>query len=291
MVYAHGRWRRSGSFMPRFGTPRGHVTTRPSARFAVLLAVFGVALLPLVAHAVEVHVVQPGETLSDIAARYSKTVAEIADDNGIEDPDLIFAGQTLQLSSTGPPASGVRYVVQPFDTLSEIARQHGTTTASIVEANGLSDPDHIVVGQELVLSASGPVRATPITAETALENAEIEFGLPTGLLRGLSWQESGWQQNAVSPAGAVGVMQLLPSTAEWVLEFLLGEDLNWYLSAHDNARVGASFLRYLIERADGDVWWAIAAYYQGWGSLEHFGAFDDTVQYVENVLFLASQYE
>src|SRR3970282_1234966 len=152
MVYAHGRWRRSGSIMPRFGTPRGHVTTRPSARFAVLLAVFGVALLPLVAHAVEVHVVQPGETLSDIAARYSKSVAEIADDNGIEDPDIILPGQTLTLSSTGPPASGVRYVVQPFDTLSEIARQHGTTTASIVEANGLSDPDHIVVGQELVLS-------------------------------------------------------------------------------------------------------------------------------------------
>lgn len=277
--------------MTRFATPRPHWPGETSRRSLLLLIVIAIAVLPAVARAVERHVVQQGETLSDIAERYAKSVSELAAQNGIEDPDLIFAGQTIQISGAPTESGSVRYVVLPMDTLSAIAFRHGTTTAAIVDANGMVDPDHIVVGQELVVPASRPAEVPAISAETALQNAEIEFGLPTGLLRGLAWQESGWQQHAVSPAGAVGVMQILPSTAEWVLEFLLGEDLNWYFSAHDNARVGASFLRYLIDRADGDVWWALAAYYQGWSSLEHFGAYDDTVEYVENVLFLASQYQ
>jgi len=274
--------------MPR--GPRFARLTTP--RLALLLLVLGLALTPAIARAFEVHLVQPGETLSAIAVRYGKSISEIADQNGIQNPNLIFAGQTLQITHPDTTAV-VRYVVQPGDSLSGIAQQHGVTIQSIVQANGIGDPDHIVIGRVLEVPTSGTSGApvSSATAEAALRDAEIEFGLPTGILRGLAWQESGWQQHVVSPAGAVGLTQLLPSTAEWVVEFLLGERLNWYFSAQDNARVGASFLRYLIDRADGDVWWALAAYYQGWGSIERFGAFEDTRQYVENVLSLAEEYD
>jgi N-acetylmuramoyl-L-alanine amidase len=123
-----------------------------------------------------------------------------------------------------------------------------------------------------------------------LRDAELEFGLPVGLLRALAWQESGWQQHVVSGAGAVGLTQLLPSTAEWVVEFLLGEPLNWKTDARANARVGAAFLRHLINRAQGDLRLALASYYQGWSSVERYGLYDETRQYVENVLFLAESY-
>ncbi|MFE1452021.1 peptidoglycan-binding protein [Streptomyces olivaceoviridis] len=57
---------------------------------------------------------------------------------------------------SGSPSSGSTYTVKKGDTLSSIAKAHGTTTAKLVSLNGLKDPDHLSVGQKLKLPAAKP---------------------------------------------------------------------------------------------------------------------------------------
>lgn len=89
----------------------------------------------------------------------------------------------------------------------------------------------------------------------------------------------------------VGVTQVLPSTALWALQFLVDGADNWQSSALDNARVGASFMKHLLDVTGGNVATAVAAYYQGWDSVQIHGLYDDTKQYVANVLALWPQFK
>ena len=100
-----------------------------------------------------VHVVQSGETLRSIALAYGVTTQEIMSANGITDPNRILVGQRLTIPGEGAPAEpGPGYhLVQRGETLSQIAEQHGVTTWALQAANGISDPDSIIVGQRLTI--------------------------------------------------------------------------------------------------------------------------------------------
>ena len=127
------------------------------------------------------YVVQPGDTLSSIAARYGTTAAALATANAIADPNLIYAGQTLVVSASSavPTASassqapGTTYVVQPGDTLSSIAARYGTTAAALATANAIADPNLIYAGQSLVVSASG---AAAVGAATGSSTGHLGGG-------------------------------------------------------------------------------------------------------------------
>ncbi len=109
---------------------------------------------------------------------------------------------------------------------------------------------------------------------------ERRFQLPPGLVGAVARAESGLNPRAVSPAGALGLMQLLPSTA-------------WALGVEDpfdpvqNAEAGARYLRQLLERFHGDVRLALAAYNAGPGAVERYGGippYAETRAYVKKVL-------
>ena len=93
------------------------------------------------------YVVQAGDTLSGIAARFGTTVAELVSLNNISNPNLIYVGQVLKIPSSGN--SSRTYTVQAGDTLSGIAAKFGTTVANLVTLNNISDPNLIYVGQVL----------------------------------------------------------------------------------------------------------------------------------------------
>jgi putative chitinase len=118
------------------------------------------------APAAQRYTVQPGDTLSGIAARHGSTVGAIAQANGISNPDFIQVGQQLTIpGASGPsapaPAPASRsYTVQPGDTLSGIAARHGSTVGAIAQANGISNPDFIQVGQRLTIPG-GSAPSTP----------------------------------------------------------------------------------------------------------------------------------
>ena len=112
----------------------------------------------------EIYVVQPGDSLGRIAARYGTTVEEVAAENEITNPNLIHVGMELRVPSTGsagapsgttstPPAatSGGTYTVQSGDTLGHIAERLGVSTARLQEANGLTNPNALHIGQVLIV--------------------------------------------------------------------------------------------------------------------------------------------
>lgn len=98
------------------------------------------------------YIVQPGDTLFSIARRFGTTVNNILRVNPqITNPDLIFVGQIITVP-TGvppvPPPGATRYVVQPGDTLSAIARRFGVTLQVLIAANPqITNPDLIFPGQ------------------------------------------------------------------------------------------------------------------------------------------------
>jgi LysM repeat protein len=259
------------------------------------MALLGAAPVTL-AMATETHVVGPGETLSDIADHYGISVDALASQNGIADPNLIFAGQELRIgggtAAQAAPLAPVTHVVGEGETLTDIANLFGTTVGEIVRLNGVDNPDQIAIGRELrVPAAAAGGHVTRAEARAILRDAETEFGLPRGLLLALAWQESGWQQTVTSDAGAIGITQLLPATADWAIEQFVPDAHNWRGSATDNARMGAAVLAYYLRRSSGDERMALAAYYQGWKSVSEHGFFDETVDYVDNVIALQTEFQ
>ena len=94
------------------------------------------------------YIVQRGDTLTEIAARYGTTVNEIVRLNNIADRDLIYPGQVLII----PEGDCVdAYIVQRGDTLSGIAERYGTTVARLAAINNIRNTDRIYVGQILYL--------------------------------------------------------------------------------------------------------------------------------------------
>lgn len=96
-----------------------------------------------------VYTVRPGDTLSEIAAKYGTTYQRIALYNGIENPNLIYAGQVLRIPIGGNIAATRYYIVRPGDTLSELALRFGTTVRNLQQLNNIENPNLIYAGQTL----------------------------------------------------------------------------------------------------------------------------------------------
>ena len=119
-----------------------------------LIAVAVVSVFSLLAAGT--HVVRSGESLSAIAARNGTTVRSLVEANGIKDPNLIVAGQTLRIPGGSSGSGGASsYVVKPGDTLSSIAQKLGTTVSALARANNIADPNRILIGTTLSLGGSG----------------------------------------------------------------------------------------------------------------------------------------
>ena len=121
---------------------------------------------PLVAGTPHVHVVQPGETLTLIAQQYNMTVDQLMQSNNITNPNHITRGQSLNVwlpegdtTQIGdafqgtPPDQNINYVVQPGESLSDIARRYGMDWQTLAQMNGIIDANRVYAGQTLVVPA------------------------------------------------------------------------------------------------------------------------------------------
>lgn|GEM_PF-3382822 len=114
--------------------------------------------------------------------------------------------------------------------------------------------------------------------------AEARFGLPSGLVEAVARAESGLNPRAVSPAGALGLMQLTPGTAR-----ALG--VTDPFDPVQNVEAGARYLRHLLDRFGGNLRLALAAYNAGPGAVRRHGGvppYDETQAYIEKVLAVLS---
>ncbi len=256
-----------------------------------------------------------GDTLTRIGRRSGVPWRSIAAANGITGPNyMITIGRSLAIPEagalgggggagpTGSASSAGSIVVAAGDTLERIGRRSGLAWRSIAELNAIKGPSYLVrIGQVLRLDGaqsigSGPAAsgsspaprnatlpaASKAAIEQSLEKWSERYGLPTDLVRGLAWVESGWQAQVVSSAGAKGVMQLMPGTARWLSETIVRAPID-RANYDDNIRGGTAYLRWLLDQTGQDERLALASYYQGLGAVRRHGLYAESEIYVAKV--------
>ena len=109
------------------------------------------------------YIVRYGDTLSEIAAKYHTTVAELVRLNNIKNPNLIYVGERLILPDGNLGESEyLYYTVRYGDTLSGIAARYHTTVAELVRLNNIKNPNLIYVGEKLILPSVSSGGSTPL---------------------------------------------------------------------------------------------------------------------------------
>lgn len=130
---------------------------------------------------------------------------------------------------------------------------------------------------EAPLSPSPTVK--PASMKEMVDNAARKYGLPPAFVRAVVAAESGYQANAVSPKGAIGLMQLMPTTASG-----LGADPR---IPEQNIDAGTRYLRDLLLKYDNQAYHALAAYNAGPGAVDKYHGvppYRETQNYILNVL-------
>jgi LysM repeat protein len=216
-----------------------------------------------------VYTVQPGDTLSAIAARAGTAVDELAAINGIDPSATLLAGSLLRLP--GAP--------------SEAAHALGSSPEALDAASS----------QPMGAQAEGLEAAPPYTTEETVTASQVgaiaaENGVPAALAEAVADQESGFNNGLTSGADARGVMQVTPGTWSWIGEALAGSQPLAPASAASNIRAGVLLLHSLLEATGGDEALAVAGYYQGLPSVLQEGETAETEQYVASVLALREQF-
>ena len=215
----------------------------------------------------------------------------------------------------------IRYRVRPGDTATGLAVRYHAWTAELISLNDLGSDGQMHVGQRIripvVVDRAGGDRDRDTTAKKkqrspgkhrstkrkrqaaeqcrscrstqpgrqkvrrVISRTARSHGVDPQLALAISWQESGWRMSPVSSAGAVGAMQVLPTTGVW-MSMYSGRPLD-IRSLHDNAEAGVRLLQVLRGMTDGRRQ-LVGAYYQGPGAVAEHGLYRETRPYVRNVL-------
>ena len=188
---------------------------------------------------------------------------------------VAFAGEYAVL------ASGSMLRVERHETSGDKVR--------LYSADGYIEMDRAAVlgfeAEEYVPPAPAPAPVTPTPAaqpapspSQLADAAADKYGLPRQLVRSVISNESDFQPRAVSPKGAIGLMQLMPATAE-----ALGADPR---DPAQNVDAGTRYLRDLLEKYDGGLWHALAAYNAGPGAVDKYQGvppYRETIEYIGRI--------
>ncbi len=180
--------------------------------------------------------------------------------------------------------------VRPGESFFSIAAHYRVSPWQLAKENHLRLTGVIVPGQRL--RVPGRARTTAALQGTAtrgdvrasLDHWSRVYGVDPALSRALAWMESGFQEDVVSNVGAVGVMQLLPETWNWVDVVLLGRATP--RTADGNVQAGVRYLRWQLDQFNGNVNLALSGWYQGARAVREVGIYNDTKQFVSIVRML-----
>jgi hypothetical protein len=186
-----------------------------------------------------------------------------------------------------PARPRVVHIVKPGESFFSIAAAFHVSPWQLAKVNRLRLTWVIVPGQRLRLPAGattvGSMRtpASHDSVRASLDYWSRRYDVDPDLSRALAWMESGFQEDVVSNVGAIGVMQLLPETWEWVDVVLLGRKTP--RTADGNVQAGVRYLRWQLDQFHGNVPRALAGWYQGARAVREIGIYDDTKQFVSIV--------
>jgi len=213
------------------------------------------------------YTIKAGDTLSAIASRNGVKLSDLLSANKLSMTTIIYPGSKLVIpGGSGQPAA------QPA------APQPAAAPLVPSSFLGFSYPAAVVSSAN---ENKALLNASPVPSREEMKNIVADtarrMGVDTSLALAFAFQESGFNQRAVSPANAIGTMQVIPSSGQWASD-LVGRKLN-LLDPYDNAAAGVAIIRQLLATSkDQDT--AIAGYYQGQYSVSKYGMYDDTKAYL-----------
>jgi N-acetylmuramoyl-L-alanine amidase len=211
---------------------------------------------------------------------------------------------TMVVGLVGVASAGAQtpHTVEAGESLWSIAAVNGMSMEDLAAANGLSPSAPLVAGATVQIpvvagssgagTAAGSGACTWRCASTVHPHPTDEVvsagqvgevaaaqGMSSSLVQGMASLESGFDNSAVSSAGARGVMQIIPSTWEFIEDELVGHPLD-AASAEANVEAGVTYLHYLYHLKGGDREATIASYFQG---PNRDALLPETRRYVESV--------
>jgi N-acetylmuramoyl-L-alanine amidase len=227
---------------------------------------------------------RPGDSVWAIAKRYGVSMDQLAAANGLNLSQPLVIGRQLVIPGTGssspPPAPppAPSSVSPPTPAPAPPLPSASTFCASGFDFGVPGELPHTLAANPALLALR------PVFVQWG-----ADYGLAPSYLESVAWIESGWQEGAISSAHAVGVGQLLPSTAKEVNQEL-GTNLS-ILSASDNIRMEAAYLAQLRGEFGDSLCLMTAAYNEGPFNLTHVGVYPVTQQYVRDVLYDQPRFE
>ncbi len=215
----------------------------------------------------------------------------------------------VHAANPGPGNGCSWYTVRWGDTLSRIAGSYRSNIWTLAQVNYIKNMNLIFVGQRLCipyslngrnpgnpggssgLTANGSVRwydysslqwSTQGQVASLLRRAAATYGLPANLVLAIAWQESGWTQHVIAKDGGIGVMQLMPYTAQDINNATRVRRDPYHL--WDNILLGVIYLRWQWNTFHGNLAQVISSYNEGGWAVIHRGIFN--WPYVNSVLYL-----
>ncbi|WP_354214944.1 transglycosylase SLT domain-containing protein [Arthrobacter sp. UYCo732] len=235
-------------------------------------------------------IIYPGQTIK-LAATSAAAAAAAAAAPATPAPAVQPAPTAPAAPAAATPVA-TAYTVTAGDTLSRIASAHGVSLSTVLQANGMTLSTVIYPGQKIKVAgtAPAPALAAPAAPSSSPSSAELKtmvsdtarrMGVEASLALAFAMQESAFRQNVTSSAGAIGTMQIMPTSGEWASQ-LVGRQLD-LRNAQDNITAGVAIIAALIKTSPSKEI-AIASYYQGQYSVMNRGMYEDTKDYVASVL-------
>ncbi len=239
------------------------------------------------ASSISVHIVRRGETVTAIARRYGVAVPAVLRLNQLGSRTLISPGHRLLV----PAGDGAARTAQRRAAGSGASGSGASGSGPSLTATFLGR----TYSDAVVSAANANLRAlrlrpvpSPAQARGLVRTTAATYGVDPALAMAVAQAESGFDHRQVSPANAVGLMQMTPSAGAWSGE-LIGRRLD-LLDAQDNVTAGVVLLAALMGSTQ-DESLTLAGYYQGLASVRRHGFFADTRRYVATVRTLAHRFQ
>jgi len=198
-----------------------------------------------------------------------RTTRRPGDDGSADSLARMAAPSIVTTAPLGDPMHGGTHSIQ----IAQLA-QKGTAVLALAALVALGCGHRAHADGRIDWSAAAPPETSPAASERIerygplVERAARAHGLDPALVAAVVWTESRFDPAARSPAGAVGLMQLMPATARGIAR-RLGRPVHRRRPA-SNLEAGCYYLRRMIDRFDGSVRWGLAAYHAGPGNAARY---------------------